>query len=155
MARVPGLYNEEARVEIEVLGEREQFDFFNLTAVERANCMNQHFEVLQKSLKEQLKIDQFDEFGLPLHDEVQRICGRIINMSTEDDKLKNDSIGIFNIGDSQGSKTYKLKLNMSEMTQFNLLEGEVIVAEGSNDSNSRFNVSRIYKPQISPPYPTD
>jgi hypothetical protein len=76
-------------------------------------------------------------------------------MSTEDDKLKNDSIGIFNIGDSQGSKTYKLKLNMSEMAQFNLLEGEVIVAEGSNDSNSRFNVSRIYKPQISPPYPTD
>ena len=108
--------------------------------------MNQHFEVLQKTLKDQLKIDQFDEFGLPLHDEVQRICGRIINMSTEDDKLKNDSIGIFNIGDSQGSKTYKLKLNMSEMAQFNLLEGEVIVAEGSNDSNSRFNVSRIYKP---------
>ena len=40
VARVPGLYNDDARVEIEVLGEREQFDFFNLTAVERANCMN-------------------------------------------------------------------------------------------------------------------
>ena len=43
VARVPGLYNEDARVEIEVLGSSEAFDFFNLTAVERSNCMNQHF----------------------------------------------------------------------------------------------------------------
>lgn len=72
-------------------------------------------------------------------------------MSTEDDKLKIDSIGLFNVGDEMGSKTYKLRLNMSECKSFSLFEGEVIVAEGFNDSNSRFNVSRIFKPQVTPP----
>lgn len=72
-------------------------------------------------------------------------------MSTEDDKLKLDSIGLFNIGDEEGSKTYKVRLNMSDCRQFSLFEGEVIVAEGFNDCNSRFNVSKIHKPQINAP----
>lgn len=76
-------------------------------------------------------------------------------MSTEDDKLKVDSIGLFDIGDEEGSKTYKVKLNMSDCKSFSLFEGEIIVAEGFNDSNSRFNVSRIHKPQINPPAPTE
>jgi len=36
-----------------------------------------------------------------------------------------------------------------------LFEGEVVVAEGFNDSNSRFNVSRIHKPMINPNGLTD
>lgn len=72
-------------------------------------------------------------------------------MSTEEDKLKIDSIGLFNIGEEESNKTYKVKLNMSDLKIFNLFEGEVIVAEGFNDSNSRFNVSKIYKPLINPP----
>jgi DNA polymerase alpha subunit B len=76
-------------------------------------------------------------------------------MSTEDDKLKVDSIGLFNIGEEEGSKTYKVKLNMSDCPKFSLFEGEVIVAEGFNDSNSRFNVRTIHKPQINPPSPTE
>ena len=67
-------------------------------------------------------------------------------MSTEDDKLKSDSIGLFNAGDTPGSKTYKLKLNMSEVKSYSLFEGEIVVVEGFNDSNSRFNVNRVYKP---------
>lgn len=44
---------------------------------------------------------------------------------------------------------------MSDIKSFSLFEGEVIVAEGFNDSNSRFNVSKIYKPQINPPGATE
>jgi len=76
-------------------------------------------------------------------------------MSTEDDKLKLDSIGLFNIGDEEGNKTYKLKLNVADCGNFSLFEGEVIVVEGSNDSNSRFNVSKIHKPLINAPCPTE
>lgn len=72
-------------------------------------------------------------------------------MSTEDDKLKVDSIGLFNVGDEMGSKTYKMRLNLGDCKSFSLFEGEVIVAEGYNDSNSRFNVSRIHKPLATPP----
>ncbi len=77
--------------------------------------------------------------------------GRVVNMSTEDDKLKPDSIGLFNIGDDDGNKTYKLKLNVADCGNFSLFEGEVIVVEGFNDSNSRFNVSKIHKPMINAP----
>lgn len=37
---------------------------------------------------------------------------------------------------------------MSDTKQFSLFEGEIIVAEGFNDSNSRFNVAKVYKPTI-------
>ncbi len=76
-------------------------------------------------------------------------------MSTEDDKLKLDSVGLLNVGEDQGIKTYKVKLNMTDTKSFSLFEGEVIVAEGFNDSNSRFNVSKIYKPQINLPGTTE
>jgi len=35
---------------------------------------------------------------------------------------------------------------LSELKSFNLFEGEVVVCEGFNDTNARFNVNRIYKP---------
>ncbi len=152
---MPGLYNENAKVEIIPLQTVDPYDFFNLNAIERTNCLNAHFQIIKERLRKQLGIEQFDEFGLPVHDEIQRICGRVCNMSTEDDKLKIDSIGLFNVGDEMGSKTYKLRLNMSDCKSFSLFEGEVIVAEGYNDSNSRFNVSRIHKPLVTPPPATE
>lgn len=102
-----------------------------------------------------MNLQQFDEFGLPVHDEVQKICGRITNTNTEDDKLKLDSIGLFNVGEDLSNRTYKLKLNMSECQQFSLFEGEIIVAEGFNDSQNRFNVIKIHKPAINPSPTTD
>lgn len=44
---------------------------------------------------------------------------------------------------------FKLKLNMSEVPNYSIFEGEIIVAEGfSDNNNARFNVNRIYKPQV-------
>ena len=104
------------------------------------------FEVTEKLLKEQLKVENFDEFGLPVQDCV-RIVGRIINLSTEDAILNENSVGLFSLGDSENStNVYRLKLNLSEVQSFSLFEGEVVVAEGFNDSNSRFNVNRLHKP---------
>ena len=74
--------------------------------------------------------------------------GRVVNLSTEEDKLKPESIGLFNLGDDEGTRTYKVKLATGETKEFSLFEGEVVVAEGFNDSNSRFNAVRIHKPQI-------
>jgi hypothetical protein len=74
--------------------------------------------------------------------------GRVVNLSTEEDKLKPESIGLFNLGDDEGARTYKVKLATGEAKEYSLFEGEVVVAEGFNDSNSRFNAVRIHKPQI-------
>ena len=73
----------------------QNYDFFNLNSNTRLNVMQNHFEEIETILKGQLKTENFDEFGLPIPDNV-RIVGRIVNLSTEDTKLKADSIGIMN-----------------------------------------------------------
>jgi len=122
------------------------YDFFNLNSVDRTYYLNQHFNLLKDGLKTQLGVESFDELGLPFQDEIQRIAGRVVNMSTEEDKLKMDSIGLFNIGEDESSRTYKVKLSTAEAKEFSVFEGEIIVAEGSNDTNSRFNAAKIHKP---------
>jgi len=69
-------------------------------------------------------------------------------LSTEDNKLRPDTIGILNTSEDQGqTSVFRLKLNLSEVPFFSLFEGEIIVAEGFQDSNSKFNVNRIFKPE--------
>jgi len=60
--------------------------------------------------------------------------------------MKDESIGLFNINyDLQ----CKLKLNLQEIKQYALYEGEIIVAEGFMDTK-KLNVTRILKPTITP-----
>ena len=73
-------------------------------------------------------------------------------MSTEDAILNENSVGLFSLGDGENTtNVYRLKLNLSEVPSYSLFEGEIVVAEGFNDSNSRFNVNRLHKPSVIPP----
>ena len=72
------------------------------------------------------------------------ICGRVCNLSTEDAKIKEQSIGLFN--GANDPESCRIKLNVNELPQLMLFEGEVIVAEGYMDSK-KFNVNRIIKPK--------
>lgn len=69
----------------------------------------------------------------------------MVNLSTEDDKLKADAVGLLNA--ENGGGITKLRLNLAEVPHFSVFEGECIVAEGYNDNNSRFNVNRLIKPE--------
>ena len=77
----------------------------------------------------------------------------MINVSTEDATLNQDCVGLFNVGDETSSSKYRVKLNLTEVRQYSVYEGEVVVAEGFNDSNSRFNVNRLHKLKVRPPQP--
>lgn len=147
---MPGLYNEKALVEITV-DPVQDYDFMYLSTFERTRALTQHFARLKERLEQEMGVPAFDEFGLPVHDEVQKIVGRVINTSTEDDKLTLESVGLFNVGDDSGSRTYKLRLNLGQCGSCSLFEGEVIVAEGFNDSQNRFNVCKVHKPVLTPP----
>ena len=100
--------------------------------------------------KEDLKCEEFAEFGEPVQDCV-RLIGRVINMSTEDATLNQDCVGLFNLGDENSSSKYRVKLNLSEVPSYSVYEGEVVVAEGFNDANSKFNVNRLHKLAVRPP----
>jgi hypothetical protein len=63
-------------------------------------------------------------------------------------KLKDNFVGLLNTN-NDGMES-KVKLILTTIDQFSLFEGEVIVAEGYNDSGQRFNVRRIIKPNIAP-----
>ena len=86
--RIPGIYNEHCQVEIEVLDESivSQYDQFNLTATMRTQFLQGQFETLEALFKEDLRCEEFSEFGEPVQDCV-RLIGRVINMSTEDATL--------------------------------------------------------------------
>ena len=62
------------------------YDKFNLTATMRTNYLQGQFEVLEQLFKEDLRCDEFSEYGLPIQDCV-RLVGRVINMSSEDATL--------------------------------------------------------------------
>lgn len=60
--------------------------------------------------------------------------------------MKENTIGLF---DANQPTDIRLRLNLNEVPNFSLFEGEVIVAEGFMDTK-KFNVNRIWKPQVSP-----
>ena len=83
----------------------------------------------------------------------QRIIGRIFAFNPEEGKLSEGNIGLINLSEENQFDTYKLKLNMSDVKSYSIFEGEIIVAEGFVDitTPSKFNVTRIHKPQTNPP----
>lgn len=107
--------------------------------------MQEHFSILEARLKKQLNQETFEDFFSPIQT-CQRVCGRVINISTEEQKMKEQAIGLFN---ANYEPDCRLRLNLNEVPNFSLFEGEVIVAEGFMDTK-KFNVNRIWKPQTEP-----
>jgi hypothetical protein len=66
--KIPGVYNEKGIISLQSLTKTQSYDYLNLTATGRALSLDQHFDVIQNAFKQQLGIDSFDEFGLPVHD---------------------------------------------------------------------------------------
>jgi hypothetical protein len=83
----------------------------------------------------------------------QRIIGRVIAFNPEEGKLSDNNIGLINLSEENQFDCYKMKLNMSDVKSYSLFEGEIIVAEGFIDivTPSKFNVTRVHKPQSNPP----
>ena len=73
------------------------------------------------------------------------IVGRIINFSNEDSGLKETDIGIINTGDN-GSEVFKMRLNLQQVQEYTLFEGEIVVCQGFQGHNGVFNVNNIFKP---------
>ena len=73
------------------------------------------------------------------------MCGRVINLSTEEPKLKESTVGLFNA--AYDASQCRLRLNLAELPNVTLFEGEIVVAEGFMDSK-KFNVNRIHKPKV-------
>jgi hypothetical protein len=101
-------------------------------------------------MKEQLKIESFEDFGMTNQDSCV-IIGKIVNMQSEDTKLQVNHIGLININPDTNTNIMKIKLNLTEVPTYSLFEGEVIVVEGINDMNGQFNVRRIIKPPMQKP----
>ena len=114
----------------------------NLNAGARTTAMQSHFEIVENRLKAQLKAEQFEDFYSPVQS-CQRVCGRVINISTEEPKMKEHVIGLFN---ANYDNDCRLRLNLTEVPNFSLFEGEIIVAEGFMDTK-KFNVNRLHKPE--------
>ena len=81
--------------------------------------------------------------------DLQRVVGRVVNLSHEEAKLNESNIGLLNLSEENGGGIHKLKLQLAELPSYSLFDGEIIVAEGTYDtSNTRLNVMAIHKPSI-------
>jgi len=99
--KIPGIYNEKGIVAFQAITKVQTYDFLNLTAAGRVLSLDKHFEVIQSAFKQQLGLDTFDEFGLPVLD-TQRLIGRIVNVNQEDPKLQENNVGLINLNDENG-----------------------------------------------------
>ena len=69
-------------------------------------------------------------------------------MNHEETKLNDTNIGLLNLSEDNANGIYKMKLQVGELKSFSFFDGEVVVAEGFNDSsNGKFNVVNIHKLQ--------
>jgi DNA polymerase alpha subunit B len=70
-------------------------------------------------------------------------------MNHEDPKINDSNIGLLNLSEENGGGISKIKLQLGEVPSYSFFEGEIVVAEGVYDSTqSKLNVSRIYKPTL-------
>lgn len=90
--------------------------------------MQAHFEEIEKILKRDLKVEDFEPYGLPKQDCIY-ITGRVCNLSNEDSSFRDDCVGLFNKSeDNDATKQHRVKLNIKEMQTYSFFEGEVVVA---------------------------
>lgn len=61
--------------------------------------------------------------------------GRIVNTSTEGQKLDLKTIGLLNFNENSSTKIMKINMNVEEVPEFSVFEGEVVIAIGNNDLN--------------------
>ena len=68
-------------------------------------------------MKDQIKISEFDDYALPVEEDVvQRLIGRIVNMNTEEsNKLNESNIGMINLSDDHQGEVAKIQLQLSEI----------------------------------------
>lgn len=85
------------------------YDILNLTAANRVQSIEKHFDIMNQAFKSQLRADSFDNLGLPATD-LQRIIGRIVNLNHEETKLNDTNIGLLNLSDENTGGIYKIKL---------------------------------------------
>jgi hypothetical protein len=68
--------------------------------------------------------------------ECLRFIGRVFNMNPEESKLNEFNIGLLNYDEDNQFGTYKMKLNISEVKNYSVFEGEIVVVEGFNDAGA-------------------
>ena len=114
----------------------------NLTSNERTKNLDEHFRKFEEKLRKEMKVNSFDEFGMPTTDNC-RIVGRICNAS--DEKLSENKVMILNTLENE-SGIKRLHLNLKSVPTFSIFEGQILMFEGFNDQNYQFSVNRIHYP---------
>lgn len=110
--------------------------------------MEKHFEMIHNVFKQQLMTDSFDDFCMPVND-MQRLIGRIINTNPEEPKLSEANIGLLNLSDENGGNAQKIKLQLTELKSYSFFDGEIVVVEGTYDSNqTKMVVLAVHKANV-------
>lgn len=148
--RAAGVHNLSANVMVFADKPVKPYDFFNLTCAGRTDALSTQMFKVGDRINIETGVETFNEFGDPSQG-VQRLLGRVINLSQEETKLKENEVGLFNPKAGETTNQPRVKLNLSNMSAFALHEGQIITVEGFNGINDKFNVNNITLPKMATP----
>lgn len=139
VASVEGRYNKHVSLDFSNKLYFDSYDHWNLSAEKRVEALNSHFKEFVDKLKTEMKITEFHELGTTTND-IVTIVGRLVN--TDPDVAFGNVVELINLSEENESGMSKVKLNFSESQSLALMEGQIVVLEGTSDRDI-FNVTNI------------
>nr|XP_020447769.1 DNA polymerase alpha subunit B [Monopterus albus] len=134
----------EARVQLELLEGPEdslrcsyQYMFQRLRDVR--NVLSEKIEELGDSLKSQFRIEEFSPVSLPAQESIT-VMGQVCCDSNG--KLNAQSV-LLEAGPEQGGQ--QVPVDLSELKEYSLFPGQVVVMEGMNTTGTKLMASKVYE----------
>ncbi|XP_074650812.1 DNA polymerase alpha subunit B-like [Tubulanus polymorphus] len=125
------------------------FKFMFQKFADQVDILNYMIEEMGLFMREQYKLsddEQFSHVGLPAQDEVT-VCGRICCDSVG--KLNSKSVVLQGSQETSSGRT--IPLDLTELQQYSLFPGQVVVMNGINNIGNRLVVKKLYEPIMPPP----
>ncbi|XP_042294904.1 DNA polymerase alpha subunit B isoform X1 [Sceloporus undulatus] len=126
------------------------YKFMFQDLMENRDVLSYKIEELGEALKEHYKIEEFSSLTIPVQNQVT-VLGRI--GCDSNGKLNAKSIVLE--GDQEHSSGGLLPVDVSELPEYSLFPGQVVVMEGINSTGKQFFASKLYEgvplPFLKPP----
>lgn len=110
----------------------ELYNHWNLSRQARTEALETHFDLIVKSMKEELNIEHFSDLGVQRNDVANiAIVGRLANTDSEIEFQNNVELHNYS-DDNSGYK--RIKLNFENVKDpYTIFEGQIVIVRGSSD----------------------
>jgi DNA polymerase alpha subunit B len=129
---------------------RKHYRYMFTSVEERGVALEKHLLEMQEEYVAQYKLKGIDPVSAPSQEQVT-VCGRVC-CEAASGKLNKTAVTLE--GSIRDSGGMRVKLDLSDMGQYALFPGQVVVVEGMNSTGRRLVAKKIYSSIPQPPHMT-